>query len=67
MTWHADLTHTDRAERQRRVAKRYDESGLPAEFVAREFGLSRGHVSYIARLYGVNRPVGKRARREAVA
>lgn len=59
------LTHCDRAERQRRIAKRYDESGLPAHVIASEFGLSRGYVSRIVKLYGVSRPAGRPRSAEA--
>lgn len=52
------MSHVDRAKRRRHVAQRYREIGS-SRLVAREFGLSRSHVSLIAKQYGVSRPVGR--------
>ena len=61
---YASLTHNDRAERHKRIVRRYAE-GASSRQIAAEFGLSRGHVSLIASLYGVNRPVGRPRRGQA--
>lgn len=52
------MTWNDRKERHRRVAAMYAE-GAHRDEVAARFGIHPGHVSKIAKLYGVSRPQGR--------
>lgn len=51
------LTHTDRAQRREKIARRYA-AGVHPEDVAAEFGVSRSFVNQSALDAGVSRPKG---------
>lgn len=53
------LTHYDRACRHKRIVAAYLRPAS-SRAVASEFGISDSHVRWIARLYGVARPAGKK-------
>lgn len=54
------LTRADRAYRHEKIVAAYQRGGC-SRSVASMFGMSDSHVRAVLRLYGVARPVGKRA------